>query len=557
MNHFLKNRPFLFVVACLIIFFVFFFVLFTPSFDTNDDFAMMSIANGFYYGKPLPDLIFTNVIIGLFLQFLYTAISNISWYPLYLYLFHFISLSILIYTFWVSRTSSIQFFFFIFSVFMFEIPMLMNLQFTTTSLLVGFAAIFYYFILTEQNKGNNLVPLNSGILLGAASFIRTKSFLATLVFSFPILLYAVKYFPIRKNTIFALGALCTFFLSQVTTNLYYGSHPAWIDYFDFNKIRGSLHDTPLLTWDENTRSILSKINWSENDFTMFASWFYTDRKIFSTDALKTFVKYRHVEAPLTLSLQKTFVKFSQSFSEELIYILLLFIFLILLSQKNKIRVFLLMLLLWYVIVSIYLINFVRFPPRVAIPAFLFLSLSLVLFSEVRPSPWFQNNRILSKIIIISSIILFIIFSPLHNSFSDSRTNDSNHRQFITVLTTLKELNPEGIFVTWGASLKYEDCSPFVTKKELPEINILGLGWRINSPPYLDFLKKLKIVDLYEAIATRKDLYLITKEELLPLYEEYMIEHYGKEVKLRSLLTLYNYDASVNESQKIKVFHNLN
>jgi hypothetical protein len=541
----------------------FLFIFIKPTFNTNDDFAMMFIANGYYYGNPSEHLIFTNIIIGLILKFLYTVIPTISWYPIYLYFFHLISCSLLFTTILSVKKNIIHFSILAYTLLIFEIYMLMNLQFTSTSLTLGFSSILYYLVFARQKKASKWVPVIAGVLLGTAGIIRTNSFFGALIFGFPLLLYGVKHISRNRTSLFVLSALCVFLGSSVTNNLYYHSAPAWQDYFEFNKVRGSLHGTPKIFVDEEDKSnFLKKINWSENDYAMFSSWFYTDRSRFSTNALKIFAKQSKSALSFKDNLDATiasFMTFNKSFQGKIIYGVTLLSILLTLTSKTK-KYFLLGYIIWNFIIILYLINYVRFPPRVGVPLFFCLSLSLLLFGEIPffaflTKKLFQKNLVktITKMITIVFLVWVLIFAPVQETLTYSRKNAINHQQFISILETLKKVNSEGIFVVWGASLKYEYCSPFTTIAQLPKLKLIGLGWRVNSPPHREWLKKLKIDDLYQAIATRNDIYLITTENLMALYEQYMLEHYGKVVKLKSLLTIDDFDDNIDESDKIKVF----
>jgi len=57
-----------------------------PVFGANDDYAMMSIASGLIDGNPDAHLMFTNILIGTVLKFLYSFTTSVDWYGLYLIL---------------------------------------------------------------------------------------------------------------------------------------------------------------------------------------------------------------------------------------------------------------------------------------------------------------------------------------------------------------------------------------------------------------------------------------------------------------------------------------
>lgn len=532
---------------------IFFFLILTPSFNTNDDVGMMFIANGTYYGNPSEHLVFTKVIIGLVLKLLYTVMPGIPWYTAYLYFFHFIACSLIIYSLICLSRNALHFSVLLYTFIVFEIILLLNLQFTSTSLLLGFSSILYYLTLTKQKQSVNWVPIIAGILLGTAGVIREKSFWGVLAFNIPLLLYGVRCLPWRKTVLFGLSALCVFWGASFTNNLYYQFQPTWKNYLEFNQVRGSLHATPKLSWSDELPGILNKLKWSENDFYMFSNGFYTNRAIFSTEALKVIAegnkpKYNFVDnLRISSSEYKEFIKFIHG--KLVVVIVFISITLALTSNQKK---FLALVIVWNCLLIFYLINYVRFPLRVALPSFLLLSLSLLLFSEIPFFVLFQRKQLAKLKVVVFSFIFFIfVLAPLQGILYESRNNITNQQQYIAILEKLRQINPKGIFVVWGASLKYEDISPFVTSKDIPKVKLIGLGWRINSPSYQDQLKQLGINDLYEAIANREDTYFISMEALIPLYEQYMLEHYGKVVKLSSLLTIY----SSNPARITKLYQN--
>jgi hypothetical protein len=558
-----NTRPLFSSFAVIAIFITVFLSLATPRFDTNDDVIMMLIANGNYYDKPSEHLIFTNVIIGLIIKYLYTFIPGIPWYPIYLYFFHFIACLLILYTLILSSKNIFLFkrILGFYTIFLFEIQMLMNLQFTSTSLFLGFSSILYFLFITKQKESSNWIPIIAGVLLGTAGMIRATSFWGILMFSIPLLLYGLKYLPRRNNFIFIVSALCIFLGSSIINNLYYQFSPAWKDYFEFNQVRGSLHGTPKLAWSDELPGILKKVNWSDNDYYIFESWFFNDSTTFSKDAIKTIDKLHNPKNKITYIWKiraSELIQFSQSVKGRIIYLLFILNVFFVLFSSNKVKYFTLLLSAWYLSICFYLLIYVRLPLRVFLPSFLFISLSLLIFSGNQFFPLLQNNlfpKIRHRIMVISFIVFLVVFAPVQEMLIESLNNSTNNQQLSSVFKTLKAVNSEGIFVVWGSSLKYEDVSPFARSKELPKIKLIGLGWMINSPPYVERLRQLDIDDLYQAIATRNDLYLIASDSLVSLYEQYMLEHYGKVVKLRSLLTIDEFDETRDEIDKIKLFKN--
>src|SRR5262245_9279302 len=59
----------------------------TPAYQTNDDFAMRTIASGMRTGQPSENLIYISILVGKVLKALYKAFPEIFWYDLMLYAF--------------------------------------------------------------------------------------------------------------------------------------------------------------------------------------------------------------------------------------------------------------------------------------------------------------------------------------------------------------------------------------------------------------------------------------------------------------------------------------
>ncbi len=61
----------------------------TLGFESNDDVGMAQIVSGVTTGTPSAELIFSNILIGSVLKFLYGLTDGVNWYTLYLLGAHF------------------------------------------------------------------------------------------------------------------------------------------------------------------------------------------------------------------------------------------------------------------------------------------------------------------------------------------------------------------------------------------------------------------------------------------------------------------------------------
>ena len=60
------------------------FSIVTLGFESNDDIGMAHIVSGVTTGTPSAELIFSNILIGSVLKFLYGLTDRVNWYTLYL-----------------------------------------------------------------------------------------------------------------------------------------------------------------------------------------------------------------------------------------------------------------------------------------------------------------------------------------------------------------------------------------------------------------------------------------------------------------------------------------
>jgi hypothetical protein len=113
----------------------------TSVYETNDDLMMQMIASGFHTGHPDEHLVFTDVLIGWALRFLYGAWTGCNWYLIYLLAVHYAVLTAIAFLVvsrrggWLFTLLYVGFFLIV------ETRILLYLQFTTTAFLAGTAGL--------------------------------------------------------------------------------------------------------------------------------------------------------------------------------------------------------------------------------------------------------------------------------------------------------------------------------------------------------------------------------------------------------------------------------
>lgn len=269
------------------IIFSFVFLVFTPMFETNDDFAMMQISAGFRYGEPSEYLVFINVILGLILKSLYQNFSSINWYVIIFYLIHFFSMTAILYVFLKQSRSIYNYILYLLLFTFYEVFFLANLQFTTTSIVAGCGGLF---LLLQNGINNRKVPWTmqiGGILLFVvSSWVRFRIFPLLFLLFFPIiLLLTIKTRKVKLLVLFLLSVLLTFgtFLFH---NYYYDRDPSWQYYRKYNSLRPIITDHKYAQYSEKTMDVYQAVGWSENDVNLFRSWVSFDQTIYTIDDLE-------------------------------------------------------------------------------------------------------------------------------------------------------------------------------------------------------------------------------------------------------------------------------
>jgi hypothetical protein len=125
---------------------------------------------------------------------------------------------------------------------------------------------------------------------------------------------------------------------------------------------------------------------------------------------------------------------------------------------------------------------------------------------------------------------------------DSDLNEHNRQAVLGLLEDLEELqvvsstvdseaSRRPLFINWGGMLPLQMLSPWITSKDLPGVETLGLGWRTHSPPFNAMMEAWEIDHLAPEIFLHDDLLLLTHEENAARLIEYVHVRHGIEGRI--------------------------
>ena len=525
---------------------VLFFLILTPSFETNDDAGMMFIADGTLFGEPSADLVFQHPVIGVVLANLYRVVPTVNWYTLWLYVLHATILAVALYLLLGDRRSPIGARLIGFAGFwsVFSLWMWMQLQFTHVSILLGAIGVILYSSAATRSHVSYWVLAFAGSLVGFAALVRWRGFLAVAVLALPLLPLTLRRITWRRQAVFAGTVLGVLLFGIVFQTMYYAGNSEWHAYSEFNSARGVLHGSTRLSAAAGNPDLLKDIGWSRNDLEMFRSFFFLDEGMYTVGALEAI-------AANTPPPPRPWTQFLDSFRRLGLARLLLLggLFGAALSVSRKSgRLFLVGTSVWFIVVVAVLARYSRLPNRISLPILAFLALIYLL----RPHTAFpEEPRVLSRaikvdsegisvtwgwlvMVLLTSVTVWALWHGLDATAAATTVARSDQEAFEALTADLGSIDPEGVFVNWGGALPIEHVSPTTTGSVA--VDLVVLGWNSRSPGDSGRLIDLGITDLYQSIALDEHVMLsfFSSSERATLFRTYYRQHYGFDGRLRPI-----------------------
>jgi hypothetical protein len=276
----ITKYPFLFSFATSSIFVAFNIFFVGMGFDTNDDALMMHISAGSLSGTGSEYIIYSHIYLGQLYVWLYRCFPGYNWYPIFLVVIHWVSLTATLFfcNVKIPAQGKTMVVFFLLCV---ETLLLQRLQFTSTSLVAAFAGLQLCLMSIPEKNFTKLIF--AFLLLLLSMLIRWESFLLVVFIGFLPLMFAFlgSKWRLFLFSIFLFGLLIVCIRTKQIG-----------DYSDRvgQTILNSESDYPLRRIMDfptiASAAGLESINWSENDFRLCKSWFWADSDFYTTENIK-------------------------------------------------------------------------------------------------------------------------------------------------------------------------------------------------------------------------------------------------------------------------------
>jgi len=464
------------------------------------------------------------------LHFLYQF--NVPWYGLTLYVVHILSLFVLVSSLARIKSFDMVLIPFLIVYLYFYSFFVIQVSYTSTSIMVGANSLFAFLVYLSSRKINNFYVLGLGILFSLSFLIRMYGAYAVLVYGFPIIgLFLIYQYQKTKYLVIFFIPFLLLVIGDHLARIYLTSSE-YQQYREFNILRGKLHGFPTIEANRHNDKILAKNNWTKNDYARFADWvlFFDERK-YNTNTLSNVFKYSVLETEkkipkyLSLYVQKLSKFINHPENKWHLYFLLLIYVLIIFKFYWFLILITLGYLFYAISFSIYLDIFHRFPARIAHPILLMSAsfVILLIFQWSAKFPTQNTHHSFLATIFVVGIFWFLFNISMHHRLS---TNTA----FNLSLNRLQSSYQGKVFLVQPMfGLNWKNMDPL--KKYHLSFAIIPNDTGTFSPRFYNSLGKLGMKKGYEIIQVlmnNPNAYIIAESKdgyFITLLLDYIMENY--------------------------------
>lgn len=553
----LTDRPLVVAALVNVVLFLLTYLIFTPRFQSNDDPMMMLLAAG--VGRITESSVYLNfshVAIGWLLALLYRFTLSIPWYTMYLIAGLFAAHVVGLYC--VLKRTSLPTSLVLYPAFfiLVSVQLLLNLQYTVSAALTAIAG-FVLLILEDEPGGQDqsdargwrqFLSWRNGAglaLVIIGSLMRFNGMALAFVIAAPCFLLLLR----RGNrpTVVAKAVVCglalMLCLSLTSLNrLVYAANPDCRHFLHCNNLAVQFLDYGAHRRVEESefRKILDEVGWSTNDFWMFASWFFMNEDLYNADSFRTMLaklpkRNTYVEMN---DIIKVLGKISEDTLARTAAVFFLIPLVIMLFDWRAVCV-LVAGWLSLPLLAIYMTLFLKPPPDwVYYPILWFVALlPLLLLNSgriVRQEEMGTARRVAAIIAVL--VATFVGVRALSAYHMESTTNAQIQAAYRNLVTQLAPRRDE-LFFAWTGAAAWQFMPPFGSLDFVE--NLVAPDSRPDQSTKV-VLRHFGIDDVYLALANNENVFLLVHtgrgESTLPRYRQYMLEHYGLDVRWEKVFT---------------------
>lgn len=459
-------------------------------YEVNDDIGVISLLKGLFGYQSGIDGVFISPALGAVLHLFYKVFPAGPWFSLVLYAGMVLSGFLASYTALSVGRSLGGRLAFLFGVWIFVSLLTIEISFTATCLMLWVTAGGLLFVAIRRGEAwSGMHWLASG-QLAFAYLLRPGLLPLLLAFMVPLLVAMLlnRSWWITRNV----------FLPLFVAMMFGCGFSLWLSgdasrrYDEFNQIRAEFTDTQRSSMTANTRAALFAVGWSYEDYMVMKNWWFHDGTIFSAKNIKNFLDLNSdKEQMFSVKALKDCI----TGNTRLIGLLLawggLWAMVCVRKRTNILWIFVLLCLF----IEIFFLMGVRFPRRISVPGFyLLFSYGFVIFAcESNDFKFFKFFKFIEttlSVVIVSGI--FLIFSQDYKDVVASYSDRLLMKQYLdrSVMDVVEMNGKETVLADVSPHVLPLNYFPFNENDPILQVPVLGTGWLVESPVYLEQLRQV-------------------------------------------------------------------
>lgn len=520
-------------------------------YQTNDDVIILGRASGIFYGEPISDLIYVSPPLSNLISFMFSLSGSVSWYTVFLLATQSAAIYIYLRAFQenlISKFSLKKFFILILIISPIIIVniLFISLQYNQAAIFsAGIGTVTYLYAKKKFDKICSLILVFLAILWRYDSSIAAVGFIFILFFIYQIVT--------KKNftTKIVQDLLAIALVSLATYSVYYLNNNDWSPWLTEEKkayVEAKNLFSQIYGYESTVDSFSNlaipakKAGWSENDWTLFSSFYFIDQEVFSIEQQKFIAENRLQESQLDflVSVGKHLYLILKNYPYILLSALAFTILIINFSQTiGRIYYFLTSWIFLFAFYYLILLVGERVPERIFYPfILLFLCSFLIFFIKDNASLGLKLTLNRSIIPLTTLLILNYSIFSLYSAYDKQiqkeiwwqkavEKNDLNLNEIYYFESDKPIIAFSSFYEPFRKTLK-----PLQGPDQMPKIwsSLILIGWDNLSPSYMERVKTENLsADLLTSIS-RGDAYLATWTNLESNYDVGTVTTFLKENK---------------------------
>jgi hypothetical protein len=517
--------------------------LFLPFYQTNDDVAMRLIAEGHFVPDvgSTPFVMLMNVVAGEIISTGYRLLPLLPWYDLFLGACMLAASTALLFV-WSGTGGWEELAWAALLALFFLLPAFVSVQYSLAGLGCGLAGVALMALTIVQPQAPP--AQRRSLIAGAALFI-----LGTLIRFEGAVLMAIEgallVLPLiivswkddgarsrRRRAAIAAGiALAAAGLGFALNQVAYARAPGWREFHEYNFRRGRLAEyisDDRVTPDRLER-LASEVGWSNIDFALFRSWFFTDPELFSLSRVRR-AEAVLFDAAAPASPQATADRFQRavtlgkSFVAEAMLALVVLVAFLLARARGRLIAYAVAVILTLAL----LIAGITFalkapPPRVFQPMLLLAATMLVIAS--RRLGRSVHPAVNAGALLVAALSTSAALWTLHDE-SDARRRG---HQFARDDVTQMARAGAAFFILHGGAFPLEDYwRPLHVENE--SFPFVALGVSARTPMVQQSLRRTGRTDLPLSLCSEPGLVIVGNADITTLLTGFVQEHHYLKVR---------------------------